>query len=467
MKLKYLIIASLILGGCTLGPDYKKPDPQVLQLDDHFHGQKIPKESVEETSDPSVAALNWRAIYTDGQLQALIDSALVDNLDLSIARSRLRQAKSLTTIAGSNLWPTADADLSFERELDDGTIENTYSVGALLSWELDIWGINRRALEASKAEQAAAEYSLYAIQVALIGAIADTYFILLDLDNQLSITYATVESRREALRILRLRKKNGIISGIEVAQAQLSLAEALQKTPQLINQKNIAENELNILLGRAPGEVVRSSDLNSASLPDNLPAGLPSELLLRRPDLLAAEQLMIAANASIGVAKGSMFPRIKLTGEFGRQSADFSNLLDSNSNYFDFVSNLTSPLFNAGANTARYASSKEDYQQSLLSYRASIIKALTEVDNGFSAYTQSQAQEQATKELLQAANEYLRLAQLRYRNGVLGYIDVLDAQRQQFDADLALSKARRDRLQATSFIYKALGGGWENTAQQN
>lgn len=465
MKYKFLTctIAFTLSSSCALGPDYQQPEAENLQLSESYHGQKNATEVDEngQAVKPSLAAINWQNIYDDKELSALIDEAVANNLDLLSARANLRAAQAQSTSASAKLWPWLDIEFERERERNTaGEYEDTYNPYGLLSWELDLWGVNRRTAEAGRAEEIQAQFNLYDVQVSLIANIASHYFDLLDIDNQLAITQATAETRREAVRILKLRKANGIISGIEVRQAEVSLAEALRKLPQLQQSQHRSETKINLLLGRAPGELKRSSTLNERNLPDSIPVGLPSELLLRRPDLRAAEQAMIAANARIGAAKGHMLPTITLTGEFGYDSSDLDNLLKGGSDYWIATGGITAPVFNAGANMANYDASKEVYQQRLLAYKSSVLTALGEVSDGLSAYRLSQDQEHATQQLLHAANDYLRLAILQYRNGVLGYIDVLDAQRQQFDAELSLSQARRDRLKSTTFMYKALGGGW-------
>ena len=461
----------IALAGCALGPDYQQPEASSLQLHDQFYGQQQVTH-VDEHGQPvtaSIAAERWQSIYNDEQLKQVIDEALANNLDLQSARSNVRAAQAASTIASAGFWPSLGLNHESERErLTDNasggntsSFEDSHNLYGLLSWELDLWGVNRRNAEAGRARAQLAEYSLYDLQVSLIANIANTYFDLLDLDNQLAVTRATVDTRREAVRILKLRKANGIISGLDVRQAEVALAEALRTLPQLERNQYAKEIQLNFLMGRAPGTLTRSSELDHRELPETIPVGLPSELLLRRPDLRAAEQAMVAANADAGAAKGQLFPSITLTGEFGFDSSELSNLLSGGSQYWISTAGLTQPIFSAGANIANYDAAKEAYNQSLLAYKSSVLEALGEVSEGLNVYRLSQDQEKATEQLLAAATDYLRLALLQYQNGVLGYIDVLDAQRQQFDAELSLSQARRDRLKAAAFIYKALGGGWE------
>lgn len=451
-----LLGLTCLLTSCMLGPEYSKPSDHSLGLDQPFRSPTAAK----DVGD-NLAAKSWQAIYQDPHLQSLIEQALRDNLDMETAQSRLRQAKSDTVAAKAKLYPRIDAAFDGGREKDAGDpSEGAFSLFALLSWEIDLWGSNRRALQAAEASEQSAEFQLYAIQVSLIGSIAQTYFDLLDLDHQLHITNATIVTRREAVRILRLRHDSGIISGLEVKQAELALAEAKSSVPQLEQTIWTTENELAILIGSPPAKFERGRLLADRVLPEDIPAGLPAELLLRRPDLRAAEQALVAANARIGIAKGRFFPTLTLTGEVGSESSQLDQLLSSGTDYFDFTAGLRQPLFNAGENKAALTSSEEAYNQALIDYRRAVLEALREVSNGLNAINQSKLQTEAQAERLAAANEYLRLAELQYRNGVSSYLDVLDAQRQQFDAELALSSAHQNRLRSIAFTYRALGGGW-------
>lgn len=455
--------------GCAMGPDYERPDATILQTDKPFLDSGQPATIDSSKDSRSVALLDWESVYQDPELRSLIEEGLQNNLDLEIARSRLRQASASARIARSPLWPSASVDFEAERERDPGANDNidTFSLFGFLSWELDLWGINRRSAQAADAQQIRAEFDVQAARVSLIAAIASNYFELASINNQLKVTRDTIITRREALRIIQRRKENGIISGLEVRQAEFALAEAVRKEPELVLIKQQRENTLNILLGRSPREISQTVELKSLDLPKDIPIGLPGDLLLRRPDIQAAEQDLIAANARIGVAMGSFLPRIKLTGEFGLGSNDIDRLLSGGNEYFDLIGNISAPIFNAGANVAAYEKSLALRDEALIAYRRSVLVALEEVSNSLTAYHQSKIQEEATYQLLKAANEYHRLAVLRYRNGILAYIDVLDAQRQLFNAELSLNDARRDRLIASASIYKSLGGGWNPPSPGN
>ncbi len=458
------MIGLTALGGCAIGPDYERPDDNELYISEpYWDGTKALSMEVDGNA-ASVARENWRSVYRDPLLIDLIEEALEGNLNLERARKRIRQASASARLARSLLWPSLEGGFDAERSRDVGSDDpvDTFNLFGLLSWELDIWGIQRRSAEAAGADLKAAQYTLAAARISLIGIIARTYFDLAALNDQLAVTRSTIEIRREGLRILNRRKENGIISGLEIRQAEVSLAEALRREPQLVFAKQQTENQLSFLIGRAPGSLDVEPRLREIEYQPDIPTGLPSELLLRRPDILASEQALVAANARIGVTKGNFFPRIRLTGELGLESAELGQLLDKGNDYFELAGNLTQPIFEAGANRARYDQALAASEEALINYRESILMAMHEVSNTLSAYHQSRIQEIATLQLLEASNEYLRLAIARYRNGIIGYIDVLDAQRLQFDAELSLSESRRDQLIALSGIYQSLGGGWDS-----
>mgnify|MGYP000754524810 CR=1 FL=1 len=452
------IAISCYLAGCAIGPDFELRDTSNTEVSEQFH-QQDKSQAVDNA--PSLAAKEWRDIHKDEILHQLIDEALANNHDLETARSNLRAASYHADATSASLWPWFDLALETSREREsDGSYGTGNELKGALSWEVDLWGVNRRKSEASDASFKQAGYDLYSLQVSIVSQVANTYFDLLDLDNQREITEATIATRKEALRILNLRKESGVISGIEVRQAELALAEAKHKLPRLKQSQHTTENQLGLLLGRAPGDVERASDLSQDAIPSEIPVGLPSDLLLRRADLKAAEQIIVAANADVGISQGALLPSISLTGEFGKSSSELTDILSGN-DFWLFETNLAAPIFHAGALRANLKVAKEEYKQALIGYQQKVNNALKEVSNGISAYHLSKEQEEATQDLLAAANKYLKLAVLQYRNGVLGYIDVLDAQRQQFDAELALSSAKRDRLKAITFLYRALGGGWQ------
>jgi NodT family efflux transporter outer membrane factor (OMF) lipoprotein len=328
---------------------------------------------------------------------------------------------------------------------------------------LDLWGVNRRRAEVAAAQLRQNQMSFYGTRVSLIGTIASTYFQLQDVTQQKVITEETMESRRQTLNILKLRKANGIISGLEVRQAEVSLAEVEAKLPRLDDTIAELENQLRLALGQMPGDVEVTPIAESHTLPDVIPAGLPSALLQRRPDIRAAEESLHAATAGIGVAKGALFPQLALTTEFGTETGAFADLLKRDARAWAVDFGLLQPLFHAGAKRAALSAAEEQAQQALFSFHKTVLVAMGEVSNALGNYHRACAVASVNRRLVSSSQEYLRLATLQYRNGVLGYIDVLDAQRQLFSAQLALSQAERDRRLAMTDLYKSLGGGWLDT----
>ena len=445
------------MAGCAVGPDYERPEMELPT------GHRA-----DPAETPDVAPLpEWREVFQDETLQSLIELALSNNLDLASARSRMREAEAQLTRARAPLYPSVDVAAGFEREDESdltnspGGAEDTFTFLGLLNWELDIWGFNRRTAQAFAADLDAAEWQIYAQQVSLIGVVSATYYNLLAVRQQLALTRSTVISRQQTLRIQELRNQSGVISGLEVAQAEFAVAEAEQQIPRLENQILLFENQLRRLLGESPTAVETTALLQDIPLAENLPAGLPAELLERRPDVRIAEFSLVAANAEVGVAKADLLPRIVLTGGFGNESAELSDLLDSEGRTWITQIGITQPVFNAGARRAAVDAAWERRQQAELAYVDTVLRSLEDVSNSLSTYTQAGELAASTARLRDAAQEYLRLATARYNNGVIGYIDVLVAQRQFFDAELELIEAIRDRHLTIALLYRALGGGWQ------
>ena len=455
--MRSVVALCLALAGCAVGPDYDRPD---LGLPEQHRAE--PGFELASGELPQ-----WKNVFRDPVLQELIERGLQNNLDLAAAQSRLREAEAELTRARAPLYPSLDIALDGERELSseltggDGETDDTFTFLGLLSWELDIWGFNRRRAEVAAAALESAEWSVYARQVSLIGAIAAAYFNLVAVNEQIALTNSTITTRVQALRIQELRNQSGVISGLEVAQAKVSLAEAEQQMPTLMNARLVFENQLRRLLGEAPAAVTTTRDLEDIPLGADLPAGLPSDLLERRPDIRIAELNLVAANAQVGVAKADLFPRLNLTGEYGTESADLSDLLDSGGRTWVATLGVVQPIFNSGARRAALTAAWEEREQAELAYADAVLGSLQEVSNSLDGLERSNELTSSTQSLRDASQEYLQLASSRYNNGVIGYIDVLDSQRQYFDAELSLIDAVRDQHLSIAQLYRALGGGWE------
>lgn len=464
--MKWAALAAVaLLPACALGPDYSAPASEPPA--DYY----LPA-NAKPTQTDNLADLQWQQIYTDPELVSFIELALQNNPDLQTARLQLARAEAARRVARAPLFPQINANAGLEREQEaeqdnpgaDPTDE--YTLGATASWELDLWGINRRTAEQAQAQRDAARFSQYDIQVAVIATVATTYFDLLDAHNRLLITRDTVAARTKALGILNLRKQGGIISGLDVRQAEVALAQARSRLPALEQEILALENSFNLLLGRNPQALPINRTLGDMSLPASLPVGLPAELLQRRPDIRAADAQLHAATASIGIAKGALFPRIQLTGTIGQTSDEFGALLDANARGWTLAGSLLQPVFNSGANLANLELARNSQARALLQYEQALRVALVEVSNSLQGYHAASRILATTEQLMDSTRAYLRLAQLQYGEGVLGYLDVLDAQRQLFDAELTLSGARTTQLQALVQLYRSLGGGWDREPAQ-
>jgi len=459
------VIASLT--GCMLGPDYQRPDQELT-------GQFRQTESIKQ-QDPNEASLalqNWHDIYQDPQLQWLIETGLENNLDLAIASSRIEESRALLAVSRSALFPQLDVEAGTEREKESGITnsdtgpENTSTLEGLVSWEIDLWGQKRRSVEAAEADWQAIELDRQALTISLIGEIAAAYFRLLDIDNRLAISQDTVNTREESVRIAKLRKEGGVISKLEVTQAEVELATAKVTIPILLNGRTITENQISILLGMPPGDIERRLTISQQVLPSQVPAGLPASLLQQRPDIQAAEEAIVAANAGIGIAEAEFYPKLVLTGAYGRESYQLSEILNSSGETWMIGLDAAMPIFNAGRNKARLKIARQKYEQACLSYRKIVLRSLQEVSTSLETYWRTEEALEARLELVDASEEYVRLASLQYYNGILSYLDLLDAQRQLFNAELSLSESKRDRLLSLVQLYKVLGGGWEALSEK-
>ena len=462
-KLYTLLLLLIISAGCTLGPDFEPPS-QNGNIEVDF---RMPAGHSESAETSGLASKEWERIYQEQQLQDLIEQGLKNNLDLKTARIRLAKSQAARIVARAPLFPIVDLTATGERQQKselsnpNNSISEEFTVEATVKWEVDLWGVNRRAGEVADAEVKAARFGIYGQQISIIAAIANTYFDLQNAINRQQITESTIKTREKVLEILILRKEGGIISGLDVRQAEVALAQAQASLPDIDTERVQLENALWLLLGEEPRSIEIKESLTIASLPTEIPVGLPSDLLQRRPDIQVAEAELHAATASIGIAKGALFPSFDLTAGFGRLSPTFSDLTKGQGKTWDIGAGLLQPLFNAAANLANLEIAKLEQQEALLSYQKSLLIALSEVSYSLQAYYSADDVLRATEQLLVSSRGYLHLAKLQYGNGVIGFLDVLDAQRQRFDAELSLSNAQTKKLNALVQLYKALGGGWQ------
>ena len=472
MRFPFLMISLLVftLEGCALGPDYERPS---VPEPDSFRMQ--PGETLEEAS---LADLGWWELFEDENLQALIRKALVENKNVRIAVARVREARAQLAVTGADQFPRIDGKSSIQRNQVSQAVVRQFGLGrgggnipqipatnqfratADLSFELDFWGRLRRATEAAQADLLARESARRTVVLTLVSDLAKTYFELQELDFQLKLAEDTLKTRQEALDLIRLRKLVGQRSTREIRRAEQDVSRAQAVIPDLERQIGQKEHQLTLLMGRNPARIVRGTSLRDHPLPPEVPAGLPSALLERRPDIVEAEQRLVAANAKIGVAKAAFFPQISLTGNFGAQSLQFADLFVGSSRVWMFGPTLTVPIFNMGRNRANLEISRAQQEQALASYERTIQQAFREVEDALLAHQKIQEVRTEQERLIKLAREALKLAQLEYLNGKASYLEVLGAQREALNAETALAQTQRNHLLTVVQLYKSLGGGW-------
>lgn len=462
------IAAVALLSGCAVGPNYHRP---AVQVPNAFRApQPLPEQQA-----ASLADLKWWDVFRDAELQGLIRSALAQNYDLREAVSRVEAARANLGITRSDQFPSvgADANIQTNRTSRNGSLplpesfvrtqNRTFGEAALdlLSFELDIWGRLRRATEASRANLLGAEEIRKAVVTTLVSQVAGNYFSLRQLDNELEISLRTLAVRQESLSLIRNRQGGGVSTLLELRQGEQLVYTASQTIPTVQQQIEQTENQINLLLGKDPGNVVRGKSLTDQELPPEVPAGLTSALLERRPDIRAAEQNLIAANAEIGVAKAAYFPRISLTGFLGGQSTQLSSLFSGPNGAWNFAAQVSQPLFTGGRLKSTVKLTEALRDDALVQYEKAIRTAFMEVSNALIAH-QRVRESRVQQELLVAALEdRKRLAYVRYRGGVDTLLSALDADRDLFGAELTLSQIRLNELLSVVQLYKALGGGWQ------
>ena len=467
------VCLAVLAGGCALGPNYKRPAVPAPP-----NWREIP---VAEAT--SLANTGWWDVFDDPQLQELIRIALVENKDLKIAVERIEEARARYGFTKADLWPKVDLSgnagrLRFnagsllhtpegdQAAATEGTETSIYSASADVSWELDFFGRIRRASEAQNALFLGTQEARRSAVLALVADVARAYFELRDFDRRLEVARRTIESRREYVQLAKDRFEGGITAEIDFRQAEAELRRVETVLFDLERLVALKENELSVLLGRNPGAVSRGRSLDEQKLPGVVPAGLPSDLLDRRPDIREAEQTLAATTANIGEAKALLFPRIALTGSYGFASTDFDTLFEGPSKSWNIIGNLLQPIFHAGKNKRRVEITESRQRQTLYAYERVILQAFRETEDALVSYRKIGEQRQAQADRVGAERKVLELAELRYRGGVAAYLEVLDAQRSLFGAELDEAQTIGSHLVSLVRLYKALGGGWPSEGGQ-
>lgn len=457
-----VLLLALCFAGCKAGPDYQRPT--------------VSAPGGWRTSAPtndSLANVAWWSYYRDPVLTNLITAALTNNYDLRIAAARLAEAQGgylaqrsflLPNVSGSGAWTRGSAG---DIPPAPGSGYEQFDVFGLLSYEVDLWGRLRRLTESARAQLLASEEAQKTVQISLIASVATTYFTLRALDRQLEIAHETHVSRTNSLELTRIKfneqdgRGYGIVSELDVRQAETQVYATRSTIASLERAVAVTENALRYLLGQNPGDIPRGQSLADQWQPGEIPAGLPSDLLLRRPDLRAAEQQLIAANADIGAARAAYFPTVSLTAALGVQSAELGDLFSGGtSRAWSFAPQIVAPIFSGGRIRAGVQVAKAQEQAALAVYGQAIQNAFREVDNAIISITKLREQLAADEANVQAEARRLELSQWRYEAGISSFSDVLDAQRFLFSSELNAVQTRNDLLSAIAQLYKALGGGW-------
>jgi multidrug efflux system outer membrane protein len=467
MRASCLSIVAALLTGCTFGPNYKRPQVSVPA---NFRAP----EPLPAPQAASFADLKWFEVFQDEKLQELIRTALVQNFDLRDAVTRVEQARANLGITRSNQIPqvSASGDLNFTRTSRDGAFalppgvpfqqnRNFGQAGLnLLSFELDIWGRLRRATEAARADLLNAEETRKAVVSTVVSQLTADYLQLRELDYELEISETTLKNRQDFLQLTQQRQVGGVGTLLDLRQAEQLVETATASIPTTRQQIEQTENQIELLLGQNPGSVSRGRSLIDQHIPD-VPAGLPSALLERRPDIRAAEQTLIAANANIGVAKAAYFPQITLTGSIGGQSSTLSNLFSGPNGTWSFVPQLTQPIFTAGRLRSNVRLAEAQRDQALVAYERSIQTAFSDVSNALIAHQRTRETRLEQERLVATLEDRKRLAYVRYQGGVDTQLNALDADRDLFATELTLAQVRYSELVSVVQLYKALGGGWQ------
>ena len=450
-----IALLSLLVASCKLGKRYTRPD---LELPDLIDSTSTAADTI------SIADLPWNYVYADTMLQALIKKTLENNKDLLIAAARVKELAALKRIDVANLFPDVALRVYAKKEQDNyggnnADDDNQFDLKARITWELDLWGNLRWAKDRSMAQFMSSVENQRALQMSLVANVAQSYFELVALDNELRIVSQTVDARREGLELARLRYEGGLTSEMTYRQAQVELASAEALIPDLERQITLKENEIAFLAGEYPQAIGRVELPEDVILPVNLPVGLPSTLLERRPDVRQAEQDLIAANAQVGIAYTNMFPRISLTADLGAESDQLSEILKSP--YHLISGTLLQPVVGLWKNKSRHRAAQAAYEQAVYAYEKAVLNAFMDAYNAIVQYNKTQEIYDSQYRLERSSRSTLDLAQLQYMNGVIGYLDLLDAQRTYLSAQIDLSNAVRDKQIAVVNLYKALGGGWQ------
>lgn len=459
----FVAIVVLLLTGCTLGPDYLRP--KILIPDNH-------RGSLEPAKAESLADLPWWELFRDPALQELTREALNNNYDLRIAAARVEEARAQIGVARSFLYPQVDLSgggsvqqVSRVSEPPQSiTSDRTYRnwlLGFGLAWELDVFGRIRREAEAATGVFLATEQAQRGVLITLVADVAQSYFTLRELDLELEISRRTLKLNDETVEFYQRRLTGGVSNRLELDQTIANRSRTAATIPDLERRIAIQENQINLLLGRNPGPIPRGTVLTEQYYPPSVPAGLPSALLERRPDIKGAEELLVAANANIGAAKALFFPSLSLTGVLGGASRDLSNIGDRRAAIWSVASNVSQPIFQGWRITLNFESVKARFEQAIAQYQKAAQNGFREVADALVTIEKLKDVRTELETSVQALANAARLSRLRYDTGLANYLEILIADQQLFDQELLLARTRGAQLSGVVQLYRALGGGWQ------
>ena len=456
------ILAILVLeAGCMMGPKYKRPTVDVPQE----YRAPAPKQAAQASS---LGNEQWWQVYQDPVLTQLIHTAIAQNYDVRIAAARVLEAQAQVGITRANQLPSANvgADIFSQQNAKVSNLFPAYQVnGGELNlsviWNLDFWGKYRRQTEAARAQLLATEWGQRAVLSSLVANVATAYFQLRALDSELEISQRTLASRQQSLKLTHVLETHGSGSGLDVSQAEQLVYTASETIPDFERQIQQQENVLSVLLGENPQSVPRGRALIEQPVPENVPAGLPSELLERRPDVRQAEEIMVAANAQIGVAKASFFPNLSLTGQGGLESNALHHFISQPSETWYGAFSVTQPVFEGGALRSQLRLAHANWQDAVLSYQQTVQNALGQVSNSLVASQKNREFREQQELLTKAAEQTDQFSEVLYKNGGASYLQVLTSETNYFSAELNLVQAQLNERLALVQLYQTLGGGWQ------
>ena len=464
----FLVLTALLSAGCAVGPTYRRP--QMAAPSSFRAPEPLPSQEA-----ASIADLKWFEVFHDQALQDLVRTALQRNYDLRDAVARMEEARASLGITRSNQYPNfgAGASVEINRLSRDGATpirtqllpsqNRNFGTAALelLSFEIDIWGRLRRETEAARANLLGAEDVRKAVVTTLVSDVATAYLTLRELDNTLEISRLTLETREQSLELTRSRQTGGVATLLDLRQAEQLVQTAAETIPAIQQQIEQTENRINLLLGQNPGSVARGRSLTDQDMPPQVPAGLPSALLERRPDIGAAEQDLMAANAEIGVARAAYFPRLTLSGLLGGASTQLTSLFSADHTTWNLAPQVSQPIFSAGRIKSGVKFTEAQRERALIRYEKTIQTAFVEVSDALIAHQRVRERRERQAALVATLEDRVRLAYMRYRGGVDTQLNALDSDRDLFQAQLDLARVRLAELLTVVQLYKALGGGWQ------